>query len=362
MLRKLPSLFNNILSVNQVRQNARPLFISATNEAARKGTREKARKKKVKVEIKKVGFIPHNLRKKVRVTVNKHQDDSWKQIPQDDVYIQKYYQYRTFTVEDAIKCHQETHHPTMYNVPNAPILAEIEINMQGEKITRFVDNFHRMAPINYKFNHGEERTVLAFAKGQEYIDIAKKAGATLAGDGGLVKSIQNGDLSFNDFQFIVAHSNILHEIMPIRGLLKRRFPNPKNGTLGTDLEEMVQKFLNGITYSVKKDENQQNFANLTAQFGTLDMDVKHLEDNLASLLQDINKMRPKREGKFITRVYINSPPSSEKLKINPFVYVPEEQTFAKKKTSAKVAEEEDEDEATAAEDEEEVKEKKEAVN
>lgn len=32
------------------------------NYAARKGTREKARKKKVKVEEKKIGFIPHNQR------------------------------------------------------------------------------------------------------------------------------------------------------------------------------------------------------------------------------------------------------------------------------------------------------------
>lgn len=42
----------------------RRLHLSAVNEAARKGTREKARKKKVKVEVKKVGFIPHNQRNK----------------------------------------------------------------------------------------------------------------------------------------------------------------------------------------------------------------------------------------------------------------------------------------------------------
>ena len=37
-------------------------FLQARNYAARKGTREKARKKKVKVEVKKVAFIPHNQR------------------------------------------------------------------------------------------------------------------------------------------------------------------------------------------------------------------------------------------------------------------------------------------------------------
>jgi hypothetical protein len=64
----LPRILSNlkihINSTSLLRQHGRSLFVSAPIEAARKGTREKARKKKVKVEIKKVGFIPHNLRKK----------------------------------------------------------------------------------------------------------------------------------------------------------------------------------------------------------------------------------------------------------------------------------------------------------
>lgn len=40
------------------------LHTTPVNDAARKGTREKARKKKVKVEIQKIGFIPHNQRGK----------------------------------------------------------------------------------------------------------------------------------------------------------------------------------------------------------------------------------------------------------------------------------------------------------
>jgi large subunit ribosomal protein L1 len=38
--------------------------LQVRNYAARKGTREKARKKKVKVEVKKVGYIPFRLRPK----------------------------------------------------------------------------------------------------------------------------------------------------------------------------------------------------------------------------------------------------------------------------------------------------------
>lgn len=246
----------------------------------------------------------------------------------------------------------------MYNVPNAPVIADVELNMQGDKPTRFVENFHRMAPISHKFDHGEDRSILVFAKGQELIDEAKNAGATLVGDVGLIKSIQNGDLSLNEFQYVIAHTNILTDLVQIRGLMKRKFPNPKNGTLGNDLDEMIQKFLNGITYSALKDENQQNFAKITTQFGTLDMDASHLEDNLKELLKDINTNRPRRTGKFITRVFLKSPPSNELLKINPFDYVPEEQAFTSKKKVAAVAEEQQEEDA----EEEDQKEKREAVN
>lgn len=63
------------------------------------------------------------------------------------------------------------------------------------------------------------------------------------------------------------------------------------------------------------------------------MDSNHLEANLKSLLEDINSVRPKREGPFITRVLLKSFPSGEQLKIDPFVYVPEE--VIKKSSSSK---------------------------
>ena len=75
------------------------------------------------------------------------------------------------------------------------------------------------------------------------------------------------------------------------------------------------------------------------------MDPKHLEENLAFLLKDIDQMRPRREGKFICRVLLKSLPSSEKLKIDPFLYVDEERKkFAKKEQEVDEQEEEEEEE------------------
>lgn len=65
MLSILSSSMRNFLIRQQLSSEIlRKVHTTAICEAARKGTREKARKKKVKVEVKKVGFIPHNQRDK----------------------------------------------------------------------------------------------------------------------------------------------------------------------------------------------------------------------------------------------------------------------------------------------------------
>lgn len=285
---------------------------------------------------------------------NKHIDDTWKAINHDDVWIGKYYRWRMYTFAEAIQCHKETHHPSMYNVPNAPLIAYIELNMQGEKATRFVENFHRMAPIQHGFDHGEDRTVLVFTKGQENVELAQKAGATLVGGTELIKDIQNGDLLLTDYQHIIAHTNILPDLVAVRGLMKRKFPNPKNGTLGVDLSELILKFKNGIQYSSIRDENQKDFGTVSTAFGTLDMNPKHLEENLETLLKDIDKVRPRRDGQFITRVLLKCAPSPEQLKIDPFVYVPEGKKEVKVDSKKKKEE--------PANDDDEEPEAKEAVN
>jgi large subunit ribosomal protein L1 len=199
--------------------------------------------------------------------LSKHIDDSWKAIPTDDVYIGRYYRWPVYTIEQAIKCHRETHDPTMYNRPNEPLNVEIELNMVAEKATRFLDNFQRMAMIPHGFDHGEDRKIIAFVKGQDLIKEATDAGAALVGGVELIKDLQSGGLDLSIYSYVVAHPNILPELVTLRGLMKRKFPNPKNGTLGTNVGEIVQKFLNGIQYSATKDENQQDFGLISTTIG-----------------------------------------------------------------------------------------------
>lgn len=322
--------------------NLRSLHTATVTYAARKGTRAKARAKKVKVEVTKVGFIPHNQRGKdkiVKSNVSKHYDDTFKPIPKDDVYPLKYYRWIVYTAEGAIEAHKQTHHSTMYNVPDALIYAQIEFNMEGAKKNRYLDSFTRLSLLPRIFPRDEERTILAFCKGSELINEAIEAGATTAGGTDIIKKIQDGEIKLGDYDYVVAHPNILTDLVPIRGLMKRRFPNLKSRTLDANIKETVRKFSGGVQFRVQKDEHQPNYGFVEIAIGRLNMESKHIEENLEALLKDVQSARPKRDGLFITKCLLVSPPSREKLKIDPFVYVD--------KTLSKEVQEDSDDEGDA---------------
>lgn len=96
---------------------------------------------------------------------------------------------------------------------------------------------------------------------------ARDAGAMLVGGTELIRDIQTGALSLQDFQYVIAHPNILPELVALRGLMKRKFPNPKNGTLAPDIVSMVNKYLNGVNYSAKKDEYEKDFGLIETSIG-----------------------------------------------------------------------------------------------
>lgn len=57
------------------------------------------------------------------------------------------------------------------------------------------------------------------------------------------------------------------ELVPIRGLMKRRFPNVRTGTLDPDICGLVKKFAAGIQFRVTKDEKQENFGSVEVPVG-----------------------------------------------------------------------------------------------
>lgn len=72
-----------------------------------------------------------------------------------------------------------------------------------------------------------------------------------------------------DYPFIVATANIMPELISLRGLLKKKFPDPRAGTLGLDIAELVKKHLTGILYRAVRDEYQENYGSVKTSIGTV---------------------------------------------------------------------------------------------
>lgn len=51
----------------------------------------------------------------------------------DDVWLTRSYSWRKFDFKEAIEAHRETHHPTVYNVPDAQINLFFELDMRTAK-------------------------------------------------------------------------------------------------------------------------------------------------------------------------------------------------------------------------------------
>ncbi|KAJ8984011.1 hypothetical protein NQ317_006866 [Molorchus minor] len=257
-------------------------ILQVRHYAARKGIMRKKKKAKVKVEVEKVGFIPHNQRDKDKLRQNlesKIIEDTWKkETPNDNVFVAKYFKWIVYPFEEAVKCHRETHHPEMYNQPNA--------------------NVHLRYPIN---STTVKRELLS--PSANHLDAQKEAndaGAQLSGGVELIKQIQNGQVSLQDFQFIVAHPDILPGVGCFEGAYEEagfQIPNWEHSMV--IWERVVKRFLNGISYTAVRDEYEKEFGLVDTVIGTLNMDAKHLEENFAALMSPLW-----------------SPPSCEKLKID----------------------------------------------
>lgn len=56
-----------------------------------------------------------------------------KRVASDDVWVGRFYAWRLYSVKEAVECHKETHHPTIYNVSDAPVNLFIELDMTTER-------------------------------------------------------------------------------------------------------------------------------------------------------------------------------------------------------------------------------------
>ena len=148
---------------------------------------------------------------------------------------------------------------------------------------------------------GKTKKILVFAKGDN-ADIATKAGADFVGAEDMVTKIQ----SQNWFGFDVCVTT--PDMMPVIGRIakvlgpKGLMPNPKSGTVTTDLAKAISEIKAGkVEYRLDKN----NIVHV--MIGKVSFGAEKLEENLKTVMDAIVKAKPAAaKGTYIRSVSVSS--------------------------------------------------------
>ena len=157
---------------------------------------------------------------------------------------------------------------------------------------------------------GKSKTVLVFAKGDK-VKEAEAAGADFVGSDELVAKIQGG---WTEFDVAVATPDMMGTVGRLGRILgpKGLMPNPKVGTVTMDLTRAINEIKAGkIEYRTDK------AGIIHAPIGKASFDADKLVDNMATLIDTLNKVKPAAaKGQYIRSVTVAST-MGPGIKVNP---------------------------------------------
>jgi large subunit ribosomal protein L1 len=147
---------------------------------------------------------------------------------------------------------------------------------------------------------GKDVRVAVFAAGEAAAQ-ARTAGADIVGADDLAESIQKGML---DFDVAIATP----DLMPLVGRLGRvlgprgLMPNPKTGTVTTDVGKAVTEFKGG-----RVEYRTDRYGNVHIPIGKASFPVESLLANFRAVLDELNRAKPAAaKGKYLKKVAVAS--------------------------------------------------------
>ncbi|CAL1272662.1 unnamed protein product [Larinioides sclopetarius] len=327
----LKALQLNTLGLNLNKINAAP-SLDIVRYAARKGTRAAALAKKKARKLaqqNKPEPIPKYLLRKVKVSAELERrrctDENWLETqPADNVWNMKLFRGKPYPFAEVIKMHRDAHVPEMLNDPSALVYANIELDLNLKKKNRYIEDIAGILSFPHEFKTLRKNRIAVVCKNPDDQAAATDAGASYAGSSTLVKQILAGSVSKEDFDFLVCHPDMLKEVNTLRGILAKKFPNPRNGLLRLDIAEAVKSFLYGVEYNLKRSNLEIDFGWVDIPFGRLDMPIEHLEENFKFALNNVEQQKPPNAQSilFILRTLLFCENSRERFKIPHWEYLP----------------------------------------
>ena len=199
---------------------------------------------------------------------------------------------KAYTKEEAIKLAKET--------SISKFVGSIEVAVRLNLDTKKSDQQLRGA-IVLPNGTGKDKKVLVIAKGDN-ASKAKAAGADFVGDTDMLEKIEKEN--WFDFDVMIATP----DMMPLLGKLGRvlgpkgLMPNPKTGTVTTDVEKAVNEVKAG-----RVEYRTDTFGNVHGIIGNTSFEDKALLENLDAFMAVLLKAKPSTvKGDYVKNVAIAS--------------------------------------------------------
>ena len=184
---------------------------------------------------------------------------------------------KLYTLDEAVKLVKET------SVSKFDSSVEIAVRLNLD--TRKSDQQLRGA-IVLPSGTGKEKKVLVIAKGDNAI-LAREAGADFVGDTDMLEKIEKEN--WLDFDVMIATP----DMMPLLGKLgkvlgpKGLMPNPKTGTVTTDVKKAVNDVKKG-----RVEYKTDSYGNVHALVGKVSFTEDQLKENIKAFMNIIIKSKP----------------------------------------------------------------------
>ena len=147
---------------------------------------------------------------------------------------------------------------------------------------------------------GKDVRVAVFAQG-ELATAAKEAGADHVGADDLAEAVEGG---MTDFDIAIATPDMMPTVGKLGRVLGPRglMPNPKTGTVTTDVAKAVEEFKGG-----KVEYRTDRYGNIHVPIGKASFDAAALRANFWAIVEELQRARPaSAKGRYFRRVGVSS--------------------------------------------------------